>query len=131
MQPAVILVVEDEPAVQRMLATMLQSAGFAVRLAQTFAEALAVLETDHIDAMTLDVRLPDPDGFHRSGLVLLWYVRAIPEYAALPVVILTGALSFTEADSAARHGACVLYKPQPNSAIVERLHKMLPSASAA
>ena len=130
-QPAVILVVEDELSVQEMLSVILTSAGFAVRRALTVAEALIILETDHIDAMTLDVHLPDPEGLDRSGLALLSYVRATPAYATLPVIVLTGALSFAEADLAARHGACVLYKPQPYAVIIARLREFLADAPPA
>jgi CheY-like chemotaxis protein len=43
-----------------------------------------------VDAVSLDVRLPDPKGLERSGLTLLAYLRASTEHAHLPVLIFTG-----------------------------------------
>ena len=127
MERAVVLVVEDEVSVQAMLSAVLTFAGFAVRPARTVAEALSILGTEHIDAMTLDVRLTDPEGLQQSGLTLLSYLRVTPEYVTLPVIIFTGALSLSEAEFAIRHHAFVLYKPQPYSVIIERLKKIMPN----
>ena len=131
MEHGVVLVVEDEPSVQTTLSASLTRAGFAVRHAGTVADALIVLESEHIDGMTLDVGLPDPEGLHRSGLALLSYLRITPEYVTLPVIILTGSLSLSEARFAIWHGAFVLYKPQPYSVIVKRLLQLLPRTAAA
>lgn len=58
-----LLVVEDEPAIQDMLATSLAFVGYEVARAGTGAEALAHTGKERIDLALLDVMLPDIDGF--------------------------------------------------------------------
>jgi DNA-binding response OmpR family regulator len=57
-----LLVVEDVPAVQALLATCLRGAGYWVEVAATAAEARAVLEHGEIELILLDLQLPDGDG---------------------------------------------------------------------
>jgi two-component system OmpR family response regulator len=58
-----ILIVEDEPAIQDMLAMALRFVGYDVRRAGTGSEAVAHAESARIDLALLDVMLPDTDGF--------------------------------------------------------------------
>ncbi|MFV0462440.1 MAG: response regulator transcription factor [Nostocoides sp.] len=60
---ATLLVVEDEPNIQELLATALRFAGFDVHVAATGAEAIALAATIDPDLCVLDVMLPDYDGF--------------------------------------------------------------------
>jgi len=74
-----LLVVEDEPAIQDMLAMSLTFVGYEVRRAGTGAEALARAEECRIDLALLDVMLPDTD-----GLELLRRLRVVhPGMAAV------------------------------------------------
>jgi DNA-binding response OmpR family regulator len=57
-----LLVVEDDPAIARMLEVELLEAGYQVELAATGSDGLAALERHEPDTMILDVRLPDVDG---------------------------------------------------------------------
>lgn len=62
--PQTILVVEDEPALLRMLGVVLRHHGFAVRLAASGAEAVAAYR-EHgagVSLVLLDVQMPGPDG---------------------------------------------------------------------
>lgn len=77
---SVVLVVEDEDAVRRLVATMLTMSGFVVRQAGSAAEARRLIEADDaIDAALIDVSLPDGTGddlarqltTHRPGLRVL------------------------------------------------------------
>jgi CheY-like chemotaxis protein len=59
-----VLVVEDEEGVRESVCDVLRSAGFEVRSAGDGAEALAVLgQVERIDAMVLDLFMPNLDGF--------------------------------------------------------------------
>lgn len=58
-----ILVVDDEPNILDMVATVLEFHGFAVVTACTAAEARAVALATRPDLVVLDVMLPDGDGF--------------------------------------------------------------------
>jgi len=57
-----ILLVEDEPEVQQLLAHSLRAAGYRVDAAATVAAAWEMLEPHAYDAVVADWRLPDGDG---------------------------------------------------------------------
>ena len=66
-----------------------------------------------MNAIVLDVRLPDLTGRQPSGLNLLKFIRAMPEYADLPVLIFTGAqLSPVEEEIVRANRGHLFYKPQ-------------------
>ncbi|HJQ57506.1 MAG TPA: response regulator [Vineibacter sp.] len=59
---AVVLVVDDEPAIRRLLGTTLKANDHRTIEAATAAEALAMLRHHHVDLVLLDLGLPDIDG---------------------------------------------------------------------
>ena len=127
-----VLVVEDDSSVQTTLCATLTLLGFTPHHAQTIDDALAILGRERIDAVTLDIRLPDPKGFQRSGLSLLAFLRATPDYTNVPVVVFTGMpLSEDDEALARRLGAEVFYKPQPYSVIASQLNRSLDRTPAA
>lgn len=71
--PAKILVVDDEPAIRRLLRNTLVRASYAVIEAANARDALHAAAAEHPDAVLLDLGLPDRDGFslipllHASG----------------------------------------------------------------
>ncbi len=122
----VVLVVEDEPSVQTTFCATLTLMGFKTQHAATVDRALEILGAERVDAVSLDVRLPDPKGLERSGLTLLAYLRASKEHAHLPVLIFTGQpLSQEEEILIQQHNAEVFYKPQRYTTLVECLTRML------
>jgi DNA-binding response OmpR family regulator len=66
-----ILVVEDSPRLQRVLATALRKSGYIVDLASDGEEGLWLAETNTYDVIVLDIMLPK-----RDGLALLAVYRA-------------------------------------------------------
>ena len=123
---AAVLVLEDDPAVGTTLCTMLTLAGFTTHRAKTVDEALVILDNEQVDAVSLDVQVPDPTGLERSGFSLLAILRTMPDYATLPVLIFTGMpLSVEEEDSARELNASVFYKPQSYSVIIQHLTREL------
>jgi two-component system KDP operon response regulator KdpE len=67
-----ILVVDDEPAIQRFLRTSLASHGYAVFTASTGQEALERVADDRPDMVILDLGLPDIDGIEVTRLLREW-----------------------------------------------------------
>jgi len=57
-----VLVVEDDPAIARVLELELGEAGYRVEVAPAGSDGLAAMERDRPDLVVLDVRLPDMDG---------------------------------------------------------------------
>lgn len=80
-----ILLVDDEPELRRMVATMLAAEGFSnVVQAGNVQEALAAYRRVKPELALLDVMLPDGDGF-----TLCQYLRAFDPETPLPVIFLT------------------------------------------
>ena len=121
-----VLVLEDDPCVSTTLCTVLTLAGFTPHPARTVDDALAILETERVDAVSLDMCVPDPKGLERSGLSLLTILRTMPDHASLPAVIFTGQpLSIEEEDAARNLHAQVIYKPESYTVIVDYLNRQL------
>lgn len=57
-----VLVVDDEPAICRALTIALTRAGYDAIAAHSGDAALAVLATQHVDVMVIDLRIPDTRG---------------------------------------------------------------------
>lgn len=80
-----VLYIEDDPAcVQVMTAALALRPGVALVTAGTAADGLATARSGAVDAILLDIGLPDG-----SGWDLLRAIREWPETAAIPVVVLT------------------------------------------
>ena len=79
-----ILVVDDEPSVLFALSESLtdKRRGVRVATAANGVEAVAVLESEPVDLVLTDLRMPDMDGFE-----LLTFLRR--NHAALPVILMT------------------------------------------
>ena len=80
----IILVVEDEPPLQKLLAYNLESAGFAVVQAFDGEEALTLIAERPPDLVLLDWMLPQV-----SGLEVCRRLRRRPGTAHLPIIMLT------------------------------------------
>jgi two-component system chemotaxis sensor kinase CheA len=81
---ASILVVDDAPVVRELERSILERAGYQVRTAADGQEALAMLAATPGDLVITDVDMPRCNGFELTSAI-----RAEPELAGLPVVILT------------------------------------------
>ncbi|MBW3602841.1 MAG: response regulator transcription factor [Actinobacteria bacterium] len=79
-----VLVVEDDPVVARLLTVVLDGGGFAVEHVTDGWDALHSMEAVRPAAVLLDLGLP-----HLDGLSVLRSVRARPDLADLPVVVVT------------------------------------------
>ena len=77
-----ILVVDDEPAIRRLLKTSLASQDYLVSEAADGAAALAALKREPFDVLVLDLGLPGMDGFE-----VIAQVRA--GRSALPIIVLS------------------------------------------
>ena len=88
MSKARILVVDDEPAVLKVLVTRLQLAGYQVYSATNGEEALESFHRDAPDLIVLDVMLPKMDGFA--------VCRRIRAESVVPIIFLTALEAISE-----------------------------------
>jgi DNA-binding NtrC family response regulator len=113
--------VDDERAVRTALRVNLTKGGYDVRLAETGAEALAMLEAAQPDAVITDVRMPG-----MNGLALLEAVQA--RAPGLPVVVMTGHGSVQSAVEAMQAGAAnYIIKPVSRDELLVLLDRALRS----
>ena len=82
--PITALAVDDEPANLRLLDAVLTPRGYRVLAAPSGAEALALLETEDVDLVLLDIVMPGMDGHE-----VCRRIRATPATEFLPVVMIT------------------------------------------
>ena len=82
MNEKTILLVEDDKKVQSFNKRLLAGEGFAVQTAMTLADARGILEQQAIDAMILDIGMPDGNG--------LDFLRELRQTSRIPVLMLTG-----------------------------------------
>lgn len=87
-----VLVVEDDPALGRLIQLVLAQHFSEVRLAKSGAEAVAELTAGHFDAVASDISLPD-----MSGLDVIAQARKLAPAAG--IVAITG---FVDVDTAVR-----------------------------
>ncbi len=80
-QPAKILVVEDEPQYRFLIQLNLEASGYAVLLAEDARTGLEQVIDAAPDLMLLDVMLPDLDGMELC--------RQIRRFSSVPIVMLT------------------------------------------
>ena len=95
-----VLVVDDERNIRRTLRMVLEGDGLDVRDAESAEAALALLADEPIDVIVTDIRLPG-----MSGVELLERVKREPSTAAMPVVVISGHASVSEAVEAVKLGA--------------------------
>jgi two-component system chemotaxis response regulator CheY len=119
--PATVLLVEDDRMVRQFFRTMLGFMRFgAVLEAENGREALERLAEAMVDLLITDLRMPVMDGF-----TLVRRVRAMPEHAGLPIVIVSGGLD--DEDEARRVGADLfLGKPVLPEELHAAVEQLLP-----
>jgi len=78
---AQILVIDDEPALRKLLDITLQASGYAVQQAANAREGETAVALRPPDLVLLDLGLPDDDGQH--------LLRRLREWYAKPIVILS------------------------------------------
>jgi DNA-binding NtrC family response regulator len=98
MEPAKVLVVDDEVAILRLLKEALTQWGYEVATAGSVTEALEAIRTGLFDAALTDIRMPD-----MSGLDLLREIKKQDE--SIEVVIMTGYPTISSAVEALKEGA--------------------------
>jgi two-component system phosphate regulon response regulator PhoB len=82
---SLILVVDDDPALQKLVILLLQRAGYDTESALNATEAAAILRKPTLpDLVVLDLMLPEI-----SGIDFLKQLRSKPNFDSLPVIILS------------------------------------------
>jgi DNA-binding response OmpR family regulator len=86
MNPQKIVIVEDEQLLANALSLKLKKEGFETFIASNGQEGLDVITAQKPQLVLLDLMMPVMD-----GKTMLKHLREIPQFAALPVIVLTNA----------------------------------------
>ncbi|WP_254549011.1 GGDEF domain-containing response regulator [Catellatospora tritici] len=117
----VILVVDDDPDIVRVVEVNLRLHGFDVMTAHSGAEALDVLENRRPDLAIVDLMMPGMD-----GLELTRRLRADPMVTALPIIVLTAkALTSDKVAGLAAGADDYVVKPFDTSELIARVRATL------
>ena len=105
-QPTV-LIVDDEPAMQRLMSSLLSWNGFTIISAFNVNEAEALLQTERPNVILCDLMMPE-----RTGVELIQYCRAHDELREVPIVLVTATGQHEKIDEAIALGVFELL-PKP------------------
>lgn len=116
-----ILVVDDDPGVQRFLKHALENEGYQVLSAENGLTGLLCAQQERPDLTVLDVMLPGLD-----GLEVCHRLKSDEATAKLPVLMLSAKMCETDRDAGDRVGADrYLVKPVNLAEFLETIKEML------
>ena len=95
-----VLVIEDDPDLNRQLTDAFKEAGYAVDTARDGEEGHFLGDTEPYDAVVLDIGLPVMDGYEATQ-----HLKADPATRAIPVIALTAAAGLEDRKRALAAGA--------------------------
>jgi CheY-like chemotaxis protein len=102
-----VLVVDDEESVRQLIVVMLELEGHRVLEADCGAKALEVVAAHHVDLITLDVMMPDLDGWEVAERL-----DGQPATSSIPRLMVSGMpLHQLNESPGATRAAAVLAKP--------------------
>jgi len=118
LEPAPVLIVDDDDLVRGILRGRLERRGIDVIVAASAEEALATMEMTRLGALVLDLHMPG-----QSGIALAEFVRLFGSHlTGVPILIFTGTKPTPETlDLARRFDADVYLKPDGLHSLLERI----------
>ncbi len=119
--PAKILIVDDDPNVQRLLTYTVRQEGYDVITANDGAEAFRTWSAEHPDLVLLDVMLPKLDGYQVATKI-----RAEEGAGHVPIIMLTAEKEVEQKVRGLRAGADdYLVKPFHPQELLARIKSLL------
>ena len=116
-----ILIVDDEVNVTELFSMMLKMEGYDPIVAHNVKGAMASIEQVRPELILLDIMMPE-----ESGLELCRYVRAQPELATIPVVIISAKTQLEEVQEGLNAGAnSYLLKPISKTELMDAVRSAL------
>ncbi len=108
--PRRVLIIDDEPSVSSLLRINLEHRGFAVTTALSAEEGISADNSpggSAFDLVVIDVVMP-----HTCGIQTCLSLRALPEYADVPILMMSSRADSVSVEKARSAGASD-YLPKP------------------
>ena len=116
-----ILIVDDEPHMLRVTELSIKKGGYQIVIGRNGKEALELAAREKPGLIVMDVSMPEMD-----GLTALTQLKANPETAKIPVIMLTVRGQAMARQQAEQSGAAVyLTKPFSPSQLLAEVKRML------
>jgi two-component system chemotaxis response regulator CheY len=116
-----ILAVDDSPSIRKMVSFTLKSAGYEVIEASDGEEGLKKAKHTKVNLVLTDQNMPKMD-----GLTLIKSLRALPQYATVPIIMLTTESSAEmKAQGKAAGATGWMVKPFDPQRLIEVMKKVL------
>lgn len=116
-----VLIVDDNTDLRVILRRFLERNGFSVREAANGRRAMEQLKAERPDVMLLDIMMPE-----MGGLEALQAIRRDPEFADLPVIMVTAKQEDADVLAGYDHGAdYYVTKPYTNEQLLHSIGVVL------
>jgi len=116
-----ILIVDDDEAIARVVGSYLNQAGYDIISAYNMQSAIDMLQKQNIDLLILDIMLPDGDGWK-----VIDFTRQTPKLRDLPIVVLSAKIEDTDKIYGLQLGADdYITKPFNPQLIVAKVQRIL------
>ncbi|NEP20081.1 MAG: response regulator [Leptolyngbya sp. SIO4C1] len=117
-----LLVIDDEDGVREIIQISLQTAaGWEVLSASSGSAGLAIAQTELVDAILLDVMMPEQD-----GISIFQQLQIAPKTQSIPVIFLTAKARLSEQRQFVEVGAAgVIVKPFQARDLVRQIEAIL------
>lgn len=122
MSTKTVLVVDDDPDIVRLIMLSLEQEGFQALGATTGEKALEIARSRHIDAITLDLLMPD-----MHGLEVTRRLKEDPRTRDIPVVVISAYSAGREPELISLGVAGVIAKPIDEAKLLETIRTGLGS----
>ena len=120
MKPTILLI-DDDSMVARLVQLALEPEGYQLTTAPNGLEGLKIAQANPPDLILLDLMLPGQDGFK-----VLNQLRAEPQTADIPVIVVSSKAQPTDKHAAAKIGAnAYLTKPYRRAELLSLIRSLL------
>ncbi len=124
-QSTTVLVVEDNPVNQKVVAALLRKHGLEVALVANGGEVLAALEREPVSLVLMDVQMPQVNGLEATRMI-----RTDPRWRHLPIIAMTAHAMQGDRELCLREGMdAYISKPVNRSQLIAEVDQHLLKAS--
>ncbi len=120
----VILVIDDSSVTLHFLSELLKGKGYKVLTARNGKLAICAIDNNHVDLILLDLMMPQMNGFE-----VLKYIKSVPDFESIPVLIVSAFCDQESIEKAMNMGASAYFvKPLIIEDLLAKVDNMLVSA---